>query len=116
MTVHHIQSAMIVLRNFNSNNPNMTKWFGEDSRNFVVVVPPEHVGPMKDEGWNVKPNRNGDAWHLLVKIDPEYDTDLSHLETISFNNAEVYLEGRPWSVAGMGNGIVAFLISITPEQ
>jgi len=116
MTVYHIQSARIFLRNFTGKHPHMLKWFGEDQRNFVVEVPKEHVQPMKDAGWNVRYQERIDSWSLLVKIDPAYDTDLTHLERIGFNSAELYLEGREWSVAGHGSGIVAYLISITPEQ
>lgn len=116
MTVYHLQSAMILMRNFDGKNKNIASFYPEGIRSFVVWVPPEHVQPMKDAGWNLRYVEQGDAWCLLVKIDPEYDTDLSHLNEVGFNNAELYLEGREWSsTTGHRSGIAAFLISITPE-
>lgn len=116
MTVYHIQSARVLLRNFTGKHQHMLRWFGENSRNFAIEVPKEHVGPLKGAGFNVRYHDAMDGWSLLIKIDPEYDTDLTYLEQLPFNKAEIYIEGREWSVSGKGSGMAAFLISITPEQ
>jgi len=110
--MYHLQSALILMRNF-SGRP--VPYWPENSRNFVAVIPPEHVQPMKDAGWVLKFNETLGTWYVLVRIDPEYDQDLSALDGVPFNNAELFIEGRPWVHHGT-DGVAVFLVSITPEQ
>lgn len=108
---YHITSAMIVTRNF-SGRP--TPYWPENTRYFGAVIPPEHVQPMKDSGWDLQYNKTLGTWYVLVRIDPEYDQDLSAFDVAPFNNAEIFIEGRPWVHHGE-EGVAVFLISITPE-
>lgn len=110
-TTYHIEDSLILMRNFTGR---VQQYFPSGSRMFVSVIPPEHVQPMMDAGWNVKYNRAAQTWWVLVKIDPAYDVDLSHLDSLGFNKAELFLEGRDW-VHGGREGMTAFLISITPK-
>lgn len=115
MTAYHFQSAMILMRNFDGKNTAITRWFGKDVRTFHVVVPKEDVRPMKDAGWNVQYSEKSDLWYLLVKIDADYDQDLTPLVEGAFNYAEVFIEGRQY-YTNYREGLAAFLISITPQQ
>lgn len=73
-----VEDARIIFRNFAGN---AGKYNAQGNRNFAVVVPPEIVEQMREDGWNVKTTRPRED-------DPDY-------EPFSYLPVKVSYKGRP---------------------
>lgn len=110
--VRHFLNARVFGKNFSGREETYNR---AGQRYFLLRFHPIQAEELRQDGWNVRETLSG--MHILrVRIDPEYDTDLSRLDFHEFETAEVILEARPWDIAGRGEGHTAFLISITPNQ
>lgn len=113
MSVRHFEDVYVPFKNFSGKT---VEHFTPGTRYFGIAIPDmDLVNEMEKEGWSVRYNRTTGTYFVLVKISPEYDQDLSALDDMKNLRAEVFIEGIAWP-QGMGEGMTALLISITPKQ
>jgi hypothetical protein len=111
--VKRFENVRVFSKNFSGKETQFTQ---EGARFFVVRFHPIQAEELREEGWNVRESMAG-LWTMMIKIDPAYDEDLSHLDARKFETAEVFVEGRPFVHPHDGDDrLMAFLISVTPKQ
>jgi len=112
-TIQHFESVPVVFKNFRGI---ATTYVKAGERSFSIKVDKDTARSLSKAGWGVRQHLKD---HILrIKVDNDYDVDLTHLDETRFRTAEVFLEGRPWTrwVRGQQiDGLTAFLISITPQ-